>query len=63
MYSFSIHLVLVERKLNCRCDVVYLDYGNWHPVAKSDIHPLLPRFALLPAQAIACSLTKVDKYL
>ncbi|CAF1582301.1 unnamed protein product [Adineta ricciae] len=39
-------------------DVVYLDYGNWHPVAKSDIHPLLPRFASLPAQGIACSLTK-----
>jgi len=42
-------------------DVLYLDFGNWDKVASTDIHSLLPKFATLPAQAIACSLTKVNR--
>ncbi len=43
-------------------DVVFLDFGNWTKVATVDIHLLLPKFATLPAQAIPCSLTKVDRF-
>ncbi|UJR14738.1 hypothetical protein I4U23_001730 [Adineta vaga] len=39
-------------------DVVFIDYGNWEVVNVADIHILLPEFASLPAQAIACSLNK-----
>ena len=42
-------------------DVVFLDYGNWNKVALSDIHTLQPEFATLTAQAIPCSLTKVNR--
>ena len=41
-------------------DVVFLDYGNWDRVAFTDIHILQRKFASQPAQAIACSLTKVN---
>lgn len=44
-------------------DVVFLDYGNWDRVASTDIHTILRRFAILPAQAIPCSLTKVNKFI
>ncbi|CAF2854258.1 unnamed protein product [Rotaria sp. Silwood2] len=39
-------------------DVVYLDYGNWSKVSSTDIYPILPKFACLPAQAVPCSLAK-----
>ena len=43
-------------------DVVYLDFGNWNKVASTDIHILLRKFSILTAQAIPCSLTKVNKF-
>ncbi len=44
-------------------DVVYLDFGNWDKVASTDLHTLLPKFAILTAQAVPCSLTKVYKFI
>jgi len=42
--------------------VVFLDFGNWDKVALTDIHILLRQFSILTAQAIPCSLNKVNKF-
>ncbi|CAF3515611.1 unnamed protein product [Adineta steineri] len=46
-----------ENKNPADYHVVFVDYGNWDTVSEHDIHLLLPQFAVLTAQAIACSLT------
>jgi hypothetical protein len=57
----SIHIFLDTDWSNLY-DVVYLDYGNCSKVVLTDIYPLLPKFARLPAQAVPCSLTKVNRF-
>ncbi|CAF4195545.1 unnamed protein product [Adineta steineri] len=46
-----------EKKNPADYHIVFVDYGNWDTVSEHDIHLLLPQFAVLTAQAIACSLT------
>ena len=54
--------MFVDTKTPDLYDVVYLDFGNWTKVLIADIHPLLPKFATLSAQAVPCSLTKVNRF-
>ena len=40
-------------------DVVYVDYGNSETVDRSNVHPLLKKFATLSIQAVVCRLDGV----
>ena len=40
-------------------DVVYVDYGNIETVDRSNVHPLLKKFATLSVQAVVCRLDGV----
>ncbi len=59
-FSINVFFFLVTKTPNLY-DVVFVDFGNWNKVASTDIHVLLPKFAMLTAQAIPCSLAKVNK--
>ena len=58
---FFFDLSLAETKNPETYDVVFLDFGNWDRVALTDIHILKREFATLTAQAIPCSLTRVNR--
>ena len=40
--------------------VVYIDYGNREEIPFSMIRPLPTQFSTLPAQALSCSLRKLE---
>lgn len=62
LYVFNCSLrIFLVLKAPDSYDVVFLDFGNWDTVPTVDIHLLLPEFATLSAQAVPCSLTKVNR--
>lgn len=58
---FFSDLFFVEIKKKDTYDVLFVDFGNWDRVTLTDIHILKREFAILPAQAIPCSLTRVNR--
>ena len=52
--------IFLENKTINSYDVVYIDYGNWNKVPSTDMHPIERKFTDFPAQAIPCSLHKVN---
>ena len=63
MWLINFNRLYISKKLvngtHDQYDVVYVDFGNWSKVHSKDIHTILPDFAILSAQAIACSLSEV----
>lgn len=53
--------IFLEHSTINKFSVVYVDYGNWNDVDSTDIYPIQQKFTTLAAQAIPCSLHKVNR--